>query len=266
MPPTPPTPAPPASPPPAFPPGTALVIGGSGGIGRAICLALARAGSAIALTYRNNAAAAATCADAVRALGVSAEAHALDLGDPDATRAVIDAIAARGPLHTVIHAAGSDIRMRWISQVTPAEWRDVMRADADGCFHLTHAALPHLRRARGSLVAVTSAGNTRYPSRDILSVAPKAAIEALVRGLAREEGRHGVRANAVAVGVVDAGIFQRLSATDLPPAWTDAARANTPLLRIGDAAEVADAVVFLASARASFVTGQTLVVDGGYSV
>ena len=243
-----------------------VITGGSGGIGRAICLALARAGSAIALTYRNNAAAADTCADAVRALGVSAEAHALDLGDPDATRAVIDAIAARGPLHTVIHAAGSDIRMRWISQVTPAEWRDVMRADADGCFHLTHAALPHLRRARGSLVAVTSAGNTRYPSRDILSVAPKAAIEALVRGLAREEGRHGVRANAVAVGVVDAGIFQRLSATDLPPAWTDAARANTPLLRIGDAAEVADAVVFLASARASFVTGQTLVVDGGYSV
>ena len=137
---------------------------------------------------------------------------------------------------------------------------------ADGFFHLVGAVLPHLRRARGSLTALTSAGLARFPPRDILSVAPKAAIEALVRGLAREEGRHGVRANCVALGMIDAGIFHRLAGTEITPEWLEAATRNTPLGRLGTAAEAADATVFLASSRASFITGQTLLVDGGYSV
>ena len=100
-----------------------------------------------------------------------------------------------------------------------------------------------------------------------MSVAPKAAIEALIRGVAREEGRFGVRANSVAVGVVDAGMFKRLTAqAELSEEWRQAARHNTPLGREGTAEEVAEAAVFLASTRASFVTGQRLVVDGGYSV
>jgi NAD(P)-dependent dehydrogenase (short-subunit alcohol dehydrogenase family) len=141
-----------------------------------------------------------------------------------------------------------------------------MHADATGFFHLVHAALPHLRKTCGSIVAVTSAGITRFPSRDILSVAPKAAIEALVRAVAKEEGRFGVRANAVALGVIDAGIFKRLEGGELGASWTDAAKANTPLRRFGTAEEVAEAVAFMASARASYVTGQTLAVDGGYTI
>jgi NAD(P)-dependent dehydrogenase (short-subunit alcohol dehydrogenase family) len=150
--------------------------------------------------------------------------------------------------------------------VTPAEWREIVHADSDGFFHLMRAALPHLRQAHGSVVAVTSAGLVRHPARDILSVAPKAAIEAVIRGVAREEGRFGVRANSVAVGVVDAGMFQRLAATDLSPTWVEAAKKNAALQRLGSADDVANAVVFLASARAGYITGQRLTVDGGYAI
>jgi NAD(P)-dependent dehydrogenase (short-subunit alcohol dehydrogenase family) len=249
-----------------FPDGVALVAGGSGGVGRAICARLAHAGASVALTYRRNRDAAEQAARAVVAAGGRAAVYAAGFDDRDATGALVERVAAEhGPIHTVIYAVGSDIRMRFVSQVSPAEWREVMRADADGFFHLVQAVLPHLRRSRGALVALTSAGLARFPARDILSVAPKAAIEALVRGVAREEGRHGVRANSVALGVIDAGIFHRLAA-ELPPQWLEAARHNTPLGRLGSADEAAEAAVFLASSRASFITGQTLLVDGGYSV
>jgi NAD(P)-dependent dehydrogenase (short-subunit alcohol dehydrogenase family) len=251
---------------PDFPDGVALVAGGSGGIGRAICLALARAGADVALTYRTGRDRADDTAAAVRALGRRADVVGLALDDADAVADAVAAIARDRALHTVVHAVGPDIRMRFVGELSVDEWQGAMRSEADGFFHLVRAALPHLRTSRGALVAVTSAGLERFPARDILSVAPKAAIDAVVRGLAREEGRNGVRANSVAVGVVDAGIFKRLAETDLSPAWIEAAARNAALRRLGTADEVADAVVFLASSRASYVTGQRLVVDGGYSV
>jgi NAD(P)-dependent dehydrogenase (short-subunit alcohol dehydrogenase family) len=101
----------------------------------------------------------------------------------------------------------------------------------------------------------------------VLSVAPKGAIEALLRGIAREEGRNGVRANAVAVGVVDAGMFPKLvERGELSQQWIDAAIRNTPLRRFGKPQDIADAAVFLASSRARYITGQTLFVDGGYTL
>ena len=116
------------------------------------------------------------------------------------------------------------------------------------------------------MVAITSAGLYRFPPGDILSVAPKGGIEALVRGIAREEGRFGIRANCVALGVIDAGMFLNLQGEELDQKWVDAALKNTPLKRFGSAKEVADAVVFLASTQANYITGQTLMLDGGYSI
>jgi len=247
--------------------GVALVAGGSGGLGRAVCERLARAGIRVALTYRKRADAAEETAAAVRAAGGQATILEADLADAERVGPLVDGLVAEhGPLQTVVHAVGSDIPMRYISQIDAETWHKVLHADVDGFFHLVRASLPHLRRAKGSIVALTSAGLRRYPVRDVLSVAPKAAIEALVRGVAREEGRYGVRANGVAVGVIDAGIFQRLSRTELAPEWIDAARENAALGRFGTAEEVAEATVFLASRRSSYVTGQTLYVDGGYSI
>lgn len=253
----------------AFREGAAVVIGGSGGVGVAICGALAQAGSKVALTYRNNDTQARVAAEAVRRAGRDSSVTQLSLDDRAAIHSFFEATVERfGAIHSVVYAAGPDIPMLFVSEVSGERWREVMDADANGFFNLVQAALPWLRAdGGGSLVAITTAGLRRYPPRDVLSVAPKAAVEAVVRALAREEGRYGVRANSVALGVIDAGIFRRTVAREgFSDAWVEAARKNTALNRFGLPEEVGEAVVFLASERSSYITGQTLMLDGGYSL
>lgn len=251
-----------------FPDGAALVIGGSGGVGRAICEGLARAGTNVVLTYRNNAEAAEQAANAVRAMGRRAQVHPLSLQDEAAVAALMKSVVAdHGRLHTLVNAVGANIPMRFIGKLEPDLWREVIDSDLNGFFNLVHASLPHLRDGGGGcIISVSSVGIRRWPDRDVLSVAPKAAIEALLRGIAHEEGRFNIRAHSVQLGVIEAGMFLRLQGKDFDPQWVEAARKNTALKRFGTADEVADSVVFLASDRARYLTGQTLVLDGGYSL
>jgi len=250
-----------------FDAGVALVLGGSGGVGSAIVAQLAAAGTDVAATYRNNRAGAEAAADAARAHGRTATTHALDLSDSEATAALLTELASRfGAIHSVIHAVGPRIDQPYLSQVSPEQWTTAVHADLDGFFHVVRAAIPHLRASQGTLVAITSAGVHRTPVGDVLSVAPKAAVEALVRTVAKEEGRFGVRANNVALGVIEAGMFLDLREREFDQSWIDAATRNTPLRRFGTADEVAHVAVFLASRRSSYVTGQTIRVDGGYAV
>lgn len=248
--------------------GAALVVGGSGGIGRAVAEALAEAGSAVALTYRSRPEPALELAREIEAAGGRAAAFAVDLARADSVDALVEeARAAFGAIHTVVHAAGSKIDQPYVSETREADWVATMDADANGFFRVVRASLPALRESRGSIVLLSSAGLGRHPQGDVLSVAPKGACEALVRAVAREEGRFGVRANSVRVGIVDAGMFRELVARgELDARYLEAAKRNIALRRFADTREVVDVVLFLASERASYVTGQAISVDGGFSV
>lgn len=248
--------------------GTAFVVGGSGGLGAAICRELAVRGSDVALTYRGNEDAAQSLAADISEWGQRAWAVGLDLTNHAQVKASVDAIAeAAGGIHTLVYAAGPHVPQKHLSTVDPGEVRQQLDVDAAGFFAVAESTLPFLREAEGNIVAVTTAATRRFPVRDGLSSIPKAAVEAAVRGFAAEEGRFGVRANTVGPGMLTDGMAERLMAAgDLDERALDAARANIPMRRFGVAADIAEAVCFLASDRARFISGQHLDVDGGFTV
>ena len=256
--------------------GVALVTGGSGGLGAAICRMLAARGSDVVLSYRTNAPRAQVVVDDVVALGRRARAIPVDLVDDDAARAFVDdTVHEFGGIHTLVHAAGPTVSQVHLSRVTPPQLREALDQEVGGFFAVVQPALPHLRDAAvlapglgsGNLVAVTTAATHRFPVRDGLSSGPKAAVESLTRALAAEEGRFGVRANCVGPGMLTDGMAERLMASgDLDDAALEVTRRNIALRRFGNAADVAEAVCFLASDRAKFVSGVHLLVDGGYGI
>ncbi|TFZ02936.1 SDR family oxidoreductase [Ramlibacter henchirensis] len=245
--------------------GIALVIGGTGHLGAAAARELSRRGVDVAVTYRHE-------GPKVRALVESApgpgaiEAHQADLLDPASVRSVLEKLALSRRVHTVVYAAGIEVPQHYVSQVPRDTWLQAMQFELGGFFDAAQAAINTLRKGGGgSLVALTSSAIHRYVARDALSAVPKSAVEMLVRAIAREEGRNGIRANCVAPGLLEGGvglgIIDELGAESL----VSKVLATTPLRRLISAQDVAHAVAWLASDEAAAVTGQTLVVDCGQS-
>src|SRR5688500_12815957 len=183
----------------------ALVTGGSRGIGAAVCLELARRGADIAFIYRQRDGEAEATAAQIRALGARVLAFKADLADAGAVGAAVDRAAADlGGLDVLVQAAGAMGAWHETAELSTDDWDRYLAVDLSGAFYAIRAALPHLRRAGGgAIVAVSSIAAQMCQARNVQGAAAKAGLEAMVRVVAREEGRRGIRANAVAVGLTD---------------------------------------------------------------
>lgn len=252
-----------------FPPGAALVFGGSGGIGSVVAKSLAAAGSDVAVVYRSKQDKAEAVASEIRELGRTASIHASDVTDTNQVRATLaSAIAEHGRIHTVVFGAGPVVEQVFLADTTPELWQRSVETELNGFFNVVTTSLPHMRDSGGgSFVHLGSAGHLWWPQKDGLSVAPKAANEALVKGVAKEEGVHNIRANSVLIGVIDAGMFHTLMEQGaFDDAWVAETQKLLALKRWGQPEEVGHATVFLASNKAAYITGQQINVSGGFGV
>ncbi|MFG2598044.1 3-oxoacyl-ACP reductase FabG [Streptomyces sp. NPDC048462] len=243
-------------------PRTALVTGGSRGIGRAIAERLAQDGFDIAFCYRGDHEAAAETASLVEAAGRRVMHRAVDVADPDAVREFTALAQERlGPVHAAVSCAGIH-RDRAAALMSDEDWSDVVRTNLDGAFHLSRSVLMGMfRRRAGSLVLISSVAGIGGTAGQANYAASKAGLHGLCGSLAKEAGRYGVRANVVAPGYIDSDMV-----ADLPPRVREQAVAAVALGGFGTPAQVADSVSFLVSDRASYITGAVLRVDGGLTV
>lgn len=246
--------------------GGVLVVGGTGGLGSAIVRRLARDWGQVDFTYRSNSALASQLVAELEQ-SVSIAAHALDVTDETGLAKVLEAVDQRGDgLKAVVYASGVNIPQPYVSQIQRDQWREVIETELMGFIALISQALPILRRNRGCVVNIGSVAPHWYVIGDALSAIPKAGTEALCRGVAKEEGRYGVRANTVAPGIMEVGIGGGLMKSIYSDEIWEQQKMRTPLRRFGNGDDVAGAAAFLCSTEASFITGQTIIADGGLSL
>ena len=233
----------------------ALVTGGSGGIGAAICRRLAADGRHVAIHAHRNLEAARRLAAEIAAAGGSAEALAFDVTDAAAARAALESLLEHGPVQILVNNAGihDDAAFPGMSE---AQWRRVIDVSLHGFFHVTQPlVLPMIRTRWGRIVNMASVSAVAGNRGQANYAAAKGALISATRTLALELGKRGVTVNAVAPGLIDTPM-----STGFPE---ERLRELVPLQRAGTAGEVAGLVAFLASERAGYITGQAIPVNGG---
>jgi 3-oxoacyl-[acyl-carrier protein] reductase len=238
---------------------SAVVTGGSRGIGRAIALRLATQGADVAFSYKGNEAAAKETATAIEAVGRRALPIQADISQPDSAEALVKAsIEAFGKIDILVNNAGIT-RDDLIMRMSVEAFREVLETNLFGAFYATKAvSRPMLKAKGGRIVNITSVSGQAGQTGQANYSAAKAGLIGLTKATARELASRGITCNAVAPGFVLTELTK-----DLPEALQAEITARTPLGRFGTTEEIANAVAFLASDEAAFITGQVLAVDGG---
>lgn len=237
----------------------ALVTGGSRGIGRAIAVALARQGVDVTFSYSSNEAAAQETVAAIEAVGGQATAVRFDVGDPAAGKAAIDAIVkAKGALHILVNNAGISID-GLLMRYKDDDLERIFRTNVHGPFFLARAAARPMMKARwGRIVMLGSVVGEMGNTGQAAYASTKAALDGMAKSMARELASRGVTANVVAPGFIGTDMTEAL-----PEDVKSAMLSAIPLGAMGDPEDVANAVVYLASDAAKYVTGHVLHVNGG---
>ena len=243
---------------------TVVVVGGTGGLGQAVCRCLAAEHCKVFITYRSSQRAAEQVAECLPT-GASMGIGHLDVTDRASIAQLRDSVMqAAGSIGGLVYASGADIAQPLVADASEKEWRGVIETELMGFINIVQEFLPIFRAQRyGTFVSVVTYANYSFPVGDALSSVPKAGIEALTRALAKEEGRNGIRANCVAPGIINAGLGAKFQEQLYGKETWDRQKRRVPLRRFGEAEDVAQAVAFLVSERARYITGCTLLVDGG---
>lgn len=243
----------------------AFVSGGGRGIGRAIALGLAADGADVAINYRKDADAAAETVAAIEALGRRGVAYAADVADHDQNVAMAEAVLADfGGVDILVHNAGVAWRGGSVVRTQPDEVHKLFDTHAFGAWSLAHLFLPSMRtRDRGDVVFISSAAVVYMAGNSAPYNMAKSALEALAWTLAKEERSKGIHVNVVAPGLVDTEMGRRLVKGAMGVDDIHSLDAGSSFGHVCTPEEVADAVRWLVSDRASYVTGQRIGVDGG---
>jgi 2-hydroxycyclohexanecarboxyl-CoA dehydrogenase len=244
---------------------TAFVTGGASGIGRAIALALARAGARVTVADLNAAGARAVAAE-IDAAGGLAAAQPLDITDVAAVDAAVDAAAAQGGrLDVLVNCAGWDKPMPFV-ETTPEFWERILAINLKGPMACTRAALRHMtRQESGKIISIASDAGRVGSSGEAVYSAAKGGIIAFTKTIAREVARHRINVNCICPGPSDTPLFQNEFVASSPK-LAESLKRVIPWGRLGVPDDVAPAVVFLASDEAGFITGQTLSISGGLTM
>ncbi|HEX5708694.1 MAG TPA: glucose 1-dehydrogenase [Pyrinomonadaceae bacterium] len=241
----------------------ALVTGATSGIGRATALKLASAGALVALVGRDTASLAEVAGEITRAGGEALEIRADVTSEEDAERSVRETLEKFGRLDVLVNAAGI-LANGTVETTSLQAWDEMMNVNLRSVFHLMQLAAPHLAEVRGNIVNVSSVTGLRAFPNVLAYCVSKAGVDQLTRCAALELGAKGVRCNAVNPGVVRTEVHRRGGMTEEAyAAFLERSKETHPLGRVGEAEEVAELILFLASDRAAWITGATYSIDGG---
>ncbi len=238
---------------------TVVITGGAGGIGSACARAFAAEGCRIAVVYHNSGSEAEKLAEELRAAGTDAECFKADLRSFRETGEMAEAVLRRfGRVDVLVNNAGIS-QIKLFTDLTEEDWDDMIDSNLKSVFNCCRHFLPGMISEKsGRIVNISSMWGQQGASCEVHYSASKAGIIGLTKALAQEVGLSGITVNCVAPGVIDTKMNSELTEEDMA-----VLREDIPLYRIGSPEETAEAVVFLASGRASYITGQVLGVNGG---
>ena len=242
----------------------AIVTGGSRGIGKAIVQALSEEGLQVVVNYRANAREAQQGVERLNAAGGRTLAVQADVGDPDDARRLVEATLSKlGRVDVLVNNAGVHVPGVRVADTRPQDWDHILRVNLTAPFRLIQAVLPAMQKQGGGhIINLSSNVTQRLPALFGAYAVSKVGIEALTRILAKEEGVNGIRVNAIAPGPINTDMLGE-SLQTMGPERAQAFIRSVPLGRMGEPAEIAAVARFLVSPAASYLTGQTLYVNGG---